>query len=259
VRNDRLSIFARDFEAGMSLSRTHWRQSAVVLSIVLSPIGLAAVIMAIGVATQAAWQIGRGETVRLPTLENVRLYGLLSYAGSSWIATALAWFWSKRHEMQKEVFIFRRFTWPSFAGSMVASVIVICGVPILTHWLTQITGGRSQNVHVDYSDARSVGIVVLLFVVTTPVTEEVLYRGLLVAWLHRLGWKDFSILRFGSLLFAANHLLPLGFVWSIAMILLGAATNALRLRYKSLLPGWLTHALFNAQLTLPHSLFAWIV
>lgn len=183
----------------------------------------------------------------------------MSYAASSWVAVALAWFWSKHHDMQREVFVFRKFTWSSFAGSIVASVIVAFGVPVLTHWLTHITGARSQNVHIDFNDARSVAIVVLLFVVTTPVTEEVLYRGLLVAWLRRLGWKDVNILGLGSLVFAANHILPLGLVWSVAMILLGATTNALRLRYKSLSPGWLAHALFNAQLALSRPLFAWLV
>jgi membrane protease YdiL (CAAX protease family) len=257
--DEALSIFACEFWVGMNLSRIHWCQSAVVLAIVLSPIGLAAVITAIGIAVQATWQMGQGEAVRLPAPENVRLYGLLSYAAGSWIAVALAWFWSKRHEMQRQVFVFRRLTWPSFAGSIVASVIVIFGVPVLTHWLTQITGARSQNIHIDFNDARSVAIVVFLFVVTSPVTEEVLYRGLLVTWLRRLGWKDLNIVVLGSLVFAANHILPLGLVWSVAMILLGTTTNVLRLRYKSLSPGWLTHALFNAQLTLSHPLIAWLV
>src|SRR5882757_8752916 len=139
----------------MNLSLKQGRQSALVLVIVLSPIGLAVVVMAVGLTFQAAWQIGRGEPVRLPTSEDVRLYGLLSYAATSWIAVALAWFWSKRQGMQREVFVFSSLTWPSFAGSIVASVIVIFGVPILTHWLTQITGGRSQNIHIDFSDARS--------------------------------------------------------------------------------------------------------
>ena len=106
----------------------------------------------------------------------------------------------------------------------------------------------------DFSDAQSVAIVVLLFVITTPISEELLYRGLLVAWLRRLGWKDFNILAIGSLVFAANHILPLGFVWSVAMILLGVTTHALRLRCKSLTPGWLAHAFFNAQLTLSYPL-----
>jgi membrane protease YdiL (CAAX protease family) len=94
-------------------------------------------------------------------------------------------------------------------------------------------------------------------VVTTPVSEEVLYRGLLVAWLRRLGWNDFTILVFGSLIFAANHIIPLGLVWAAAMILLGVVLFSLRLRYESLSAPWLAHALFNARLTLSYPLMAW--
>jgi membrane protease YdiL (CAAX protease family) len=95
------------------------------------------------------------------------------------------------------------------------------------------------DVRVDFHDARSVAIVVFLFVITTPVPEEILYRGLLVVWLRRLGWNNSIILVLGSLIFAANHIVPLGFVWGVAMILLGVATCALRLRYESLSPAWL--------------------
>ncbi|OKO80962.1 hypothetical protein AC630_14980 [Bradyrhizobium sp. AS23.2] len=226
--------------------------------IVLSPIGLAMIVMAIGLAAQAAWQVGQGRAVQLPTPENIRLYGLLSYAASSWIAVALAWFWSRHRDMQQEVFIFRRLTWPTFLAAVAGSVIVMIGVPLLTHWLTLVTGGRSQDVRIDFNDARSVTIVVFLFVVTTPVCEEVLYRGVLVAWLRRLGWRDLTILGFGSFVFAANHILPLGVVWSVAMVLLGITTYALRFRYESLSPGWLAHALFNAQLTLSYPLISWL-
>jgi hypothetical protein len=104
----------------------------------------------------------------------------------------------------------------------------------VTHWLASVTGGRSQDVRIDFHDAHSVAIVVFLFVFTTPVSEEVLYRGVLVAWLRRLSWKDSNILVLGSLIFAANHIIPLGWVWGVAIILLGVVTYALRLRYDSL-------------------------
>jgi membrane protease YdiL (CAAX protease family) len=69
----------------------------------------------------------------------------------------------------------------------------------------------------------------------------------LVAWLRRAGWRDSAIWLVGSLIFAANHFVPLGFVWAAAMIGLGALLLALRLRYESLAPAWLAHFLFNAQ------------
>jgi len=99
---------------------------------------------------------------------------------------------------------------------------------------------------------------VLLFVVTAPVCEEILYRGLLVAWLRCVGWGDFAILLTGSLIFGASHLIPLGFVWSAVMVVFGAILFAIRLRYDSLSPGWLFHFLFNAQPLLIYPLITWL-
>ena len=73
------------------------------------------------------------------------------------------------------------------------------------------------------------------------------------AWL-----ENFTILLLGSPIFAANHILPLGFVWGLAMVLLGVVLFVLRLRYESLTPAWLAHALFNAKLTLSCPLIAWL-
>jgi membrane protease YdiL (CAAX protease family) len=181
---------------------------------------------------------------------------LLSYAVGSWIAVALAWLFSKR--LRRDVFIFRRLTWAALAASIIGFAIVTFGVPIVTHWLTHVTGSQSQDVRIDFHDAHSVAIVVFLFVVTTPLSEEILYRGLLVAWLRRLGWRDITILLLGSLIFGANHIIPLGFVWGLAMVLVGVVLFVLRLRYESLSPAWLAHALFNAQLTLSYPLIAWL-
>jgi membrane protease YdiL (CAAX protease family) len=234
-----------------------WRESILVFAIVLAPMALTMIVMAFGLAARAAWLVMHGGPVEPATPASIRLYGLFSYAVGSWIAVALAWLWAKRRKMRRDVFMFRRLTLPALAASIVGFAIVTFSVPIVTYWLTTVTGGRTQDVHIDFHDWRSVAIVVFLFVVTTPVSEEVLYRGLLAAWLRRLGWKDFSILVLGSLIFAANHVIPLGLVWGVAMILLGAVTYALRLRYESLSPAWLAHILFNAQLTLSYPLIAW--
>jgi membrane protease YdiL (CAAX protease family) len=181
----------------------------------------------------------------------------LSYAVGSWLAVALALVWTRRQSLRSDVFKFHRLTVPAFAASLVGFGVVAFGVPIVTLWLTSATGHPSQDVQIDLHDAKSIAIVAFLFVVTTPVTEEILYRGLLVSWLRRLGWQDCKILAFGTLVFAANHIIPLGLVWAVAMILLGLVTYALRLRFESLSPAWLAHALFNAQLTLSDPLIAW--
>jgi membrane protease YdiL (CAAX protease family) len=236
-----------------------WREGIIVLVMVLAPIGLATLLMTVGVAVIAVWQIVQLSPVNLPTPANIRLYGLLSYAVASWIAVAIVWLWSSRRGLSGSVFLFRRLTWPAVTASIAGFVIAMYGVPIVTHWLSVVTGDRNQVVRIDVHNAQSVALLAFLFVVTAPVSEEVLYRGLLVAWLRRVGWSDSIILLVSSLIFGANHIIPVGFVWGVAMVGLGAILFALRMRYESLTPAWLAHALFNAQLTLSYPLIAWLV
>src|SRR5262245_34163985 len=180
----------------------------------------------------------------------------LSPAGSPWRSCGSG---SSLRGLSGGVFVVRRLTWPAVTAAFAGFVIAMYGVPIVTHWLSSVTGYRSQVVRIDVHDPQSVAILVFLFVVTAPVSEEVLYRGLLVAWLRRVGWRDSIILLVGSLIFGANHIIPVGFVWGVAMVGLGAILFALRLRYESLTPAWLAHALFNAQLTLSYPLIDWLV
>jgi membrane protease YdiL (CAAX protease family) len=236
-----------------------WRQSIIALMLVLAPMALAVIVMAIGLAIWAMWLIVHGAPAELPPPPSIGLCGLLSYAVGSWVAVALAWVWTARHGLRSDVFKFRRLTLPAIAASLIGFGIVALGVPVVTHWFTSVTGNRSQDVRIDFHNAMSVATVLFLFVVTTPLTEEILYRGLLVSWLRRNGWQSSSILAFGTVIFAGNHIIPLGLVWGAAMILLGLVTYTLRLRSESLSPSWLAHTLFNGHLTLSYPLIGWLV
>jgi len=227
------------------------REGILVLLMVLAPIGLAVVVAAVLISAMAGWQVVRGAPVELPSSMSIRLYGLLSYAIASWIAVTVVWFWSARRGIERDVFIFRRLTWPALAASILGFVIAMYGVPIVTQWISEMTSARRLDMQVVAPETRAIAILVFLFVVTTPLCEEILYRGLLVAWLRRAGWGDVPVLLTGSLIFAANHVIPLGFVWSTAMVGLGVILFALRLRYESLTPAWLAHVLFNAQMVFP--------
>jgi membrane protease YdiL (CAAX protease family) len=98
------------------------------------------------------------------------------------------WLWSSRRGLSGDVFVFRRLTWPALTAGIAGFMIVMYGVPIVTHWLSSVIGDGSQVVRIEAHDPQSVAILVFLFVVTAP-AEEVLYRGLLVAWLRRVGWR----------------------------------------------------------------------
>lgn len=235
-----------------------WREGILVLVMVLAPVGLAVILMAVGVFAMAGWQIVRGAPVEIPVRANLQLYGLLAYVFSSWVAVAAVWFWSSHRGLRRDVFLFRRLTWPALTASVVGLLIAVYGAPVMMHWLSHVTGGRGPEVRINFQDTQSVAIYVLLFVVTAPLCEEILYRGLLVTWLRRVGWSDPAIWLAGSLIFGANHAIPLGLVWSTVMVVFGAILFAIRLRYDSLSPGWLVHVLFNAQPFLIYPLTAWL-
>jgi membrane protease YdiL (CAAX protease family) len=235
-----------------------WREGVLVLAIVLAPVALAVILTAVGVLAMAGWQTARGLPFEMPARANIQLYGQVSYIVASWIAVIAAWLWSSRRGLRGDVFRFRRLTWPALATGIVGFVIAMYGVPVMTHWLSHLTGGHGPQVRINFHDAQSIAIYAVLFVVTAPLCEEILYRGLLVAWLRRIGWSDSSIWLIGSLIFGANHWIPLGFVWSAVMVGLGAILFAIRLRYDSLTPAWLAHFLFNAQPFLAIPLIAWL-
>ncbi|MGF6306904.1 membrane protease YdiL (CAAX protease family) [Bradyrhizobium sp. i1.8.4] len=225
-----------------------WPDGILVFAMVLAPVGLAILMTAGGVLAIACWQIVWGLPVELPTRANLQLFGMLSYVAGSWIAVAAVWFWSSRRGLRRDVFIFRPLTRPALAASLVGFVVAMYAAPAMTTWLSHVTGSAGPGgTRVDFHAPHSAAVYVLLFVLTAPLCEEILYRGLLVASLRRIGWSKPAIWLAGSLLFGANHAIPLGLVWSIVMVGLGAILFALRLRYDSLTPAWLTHLLFNAQ------------
>lgn len=234
-----------------------WREGALVLAMVLAPVGLAIAFVATGVMILAVWQIARGLPVTIPARASLQTFGLLSYVAASWLDVAAVWLWTSRRGLRRKVFAFRRPTWRVLVAVIAGFVIAAYGAPLMTHWLSHLTGARGPAAF-DFHDTQTIAIYLLLFVVTAPVCEEILYRGLLVAWLRRMGWQDFAIGLFGSLIFGINHAIPLGPAWAAVMVVFGAILFTLRLRYGSLTPAWLTHFLFNAQPLLIYPLIAWL-
>ena len=236
------------------MSRT---EGVLVLAMVLAPVGLAFVLVATFVLIVAAWQAAHGMPFTLPTRADLQSFGLLSYVAVSWADVVVVWLWSSRRGLRGEVFAFRGLTLPALTAAIAGFVIAMYGAPPVTQWLSHVSGGQGPSA-IDFHDARSIAIYVLLFMVTAPVCEEILYRGLLVGWLRRVGWRDPTIWLVGSLIFGLNHAIPLGLVWATVMVMFGAILFALRLRTDSLTPAWLTHFLFNAQPLVIYPLLAWL-
>ncbi|MBV8849486.1 MAG: CPBP family intramembrane metalloprotease, partial [Methylobacteriaceae bacterium] len=222
-----------------------WRETVVVLLMVLAPVPLTAIVLAAWISFLSVLRLIRGVPVEMPTPASIQQYGIVLYSVISWIDVAVVWGWSLRRGFLPDVFVFRRLTWLALTASIAAFVIAAYGAPLITHWLSQATSSRGPQIRLN--NMPSFATYILCFVVTSPVCEEILYRGLLVAWLRRIGWRDAAILLLGSIIFGANHLIPFGLAWSGAMVVFGAMLFAMRLWQGSLVPGWLVHLLFNAR------------
>jgi len=111
-------------------------------------------------------------------------------------------------------------------------------------------GGGSTSEVAGLSPAAR-GLVVLGSVVLVPAAEELLFRGFLLTWLRR----RFPSSRAGAVaaalvsavIFAACHVAPpvMAYVFVLGLVLAWA-----RMRFDSLLPGFLLHAANNALVTL---------
>ena len=231
-----------------------WRENVLVLVMVLLPVPLASILFAVGVFATLGWYWLHGQPFQISAKASM-ISALSLYAVISWIDVALVWRWSSRRGFSRDVLIFHRPAWLDVAAGLAGFAVAMVGVPFLTRWLSQLSGGHGPVLPLN--DAASLATYAVCVVVTAPVCEEILYRGLLVAWFGRVGWRVPFIWLAGSLLFGASHLLFTGFVWSAAMVLFGAMLFGLRLWRRSLTPGWLAHFLFNAQLAI-HPLIAWL-
>ncbi len=232
---------------GATASRVGGRESVVVFVIAALPVILTSVLITIGVLLVIGWQRLQGQDPRLPTNAHIRTSGLLLYSAISWIEVAYIWLWASRRGLSREIFAFRRPMGADIAAGIMGFLIAMYGVWPLTRWLIQLTHSRGPGVRVDLHDIPSLALYLLCFVATAPICEEILYRGLLVARLRRVGWPTAAIWLIGSLVFGGAHLIYLGYVWSIVMVPFGAMLFGLRLWRRSLTPGWIVHFLFNAQ------------
>jgi len=102
-----------------------------------------------------------------------------------------------------------------------------------------VSNGQCVTVRHDYSHYYLLAIIVVC--VIAPISEETIFRGFIYGWLHRWGPAALAV-PLSAIIFAAVHqqlvlVLPLFFV--------GLVLASLYQGSRSVLPGVLTHALFN--------------
>jgi membrane protease YdiL (CAAX protease family) len=141
----------------------------------------------------------------------------------------------------------RRIVLASAAGAIALIVFIMAVAEILMSLGIKITG--TPNSGMTASDLRQLPIAILFIVIIGPFAEELMFRGLLLDWLRQkiAAWQAMVLI---SLLFAAlhNHSFGNGVAGWLALgdrFLLGMATSFLALRYKSLRPSFVLHAVNN--------------
>jgi membrane protease YdiL (CAAX protease family) len=102
-----------------------------------------------------------------------------------------------------------------------------------------VSNGQCHEVQHDYSHYYVLAIIVVC--VIAPISEETIFRGFVYGWLHRWGPAVFAV-PLSAAIFSALHqqlvlFLPLFFV--------GLVLASLYQGSRSIVPGILTHALFN--------------
>jgi membrane protease YdiL (CAAX protease family) len=174
------------------------------------------------------------------------MLGLAFYGVGLWIATGLAWRWAARRGLTRSVFMFRRLTWFDVALILGLSVVGIVMEPLLSQWFSTLVGlhgGAARG-----ASPRSTGVLwlaVFSSIISAPFCEEVLFRGLIVAWLRARGVPVWALWLLASLAFAPIHLPAFGLPWTMAVFFWGGMVLAVRLWRDSLTPGWAIHLLSN--------------
>jgi membrane protease YdiL (CAAX protease family) len=137
----------------------------------------------------------------------------------------------------------RGFQWWWLPIAPVATYVALIGANYLQvinqNLFPGVSNGQCVAVRHDYSHYYILAIIVVC--VVAPISEETIFRGFIYGWLHRWGPAVFAI-PLGAAIFSAAHqqlvlFLPLFFV--------GLVLTSLYQGSRSIVPGVLTHALFN--------------
>ena len=229
--------------------RSRWPVTLVSLGLLVLPLVLTPLWVALAILATLCWQGVHGARPVAPDAGTLTLMALGGYAVAVWISIGLAWRWSARLGHPGEVFAFRRPTVLDVTIVLVGFLAAWYAAPVIHHWAQSLVGVRPGRGSFA-PPAWTTALVVISTIVTAPLGEEVLFRGLLVFWLRRLGWPSIVIWLVGSLVFAAIHLPTAGPAWSITIFCFGGMLLAIRLWRGSLTPCWLIHLLFNLR-TIP--------
>ncbi len=156
------------------------------------------------------------------------------------------WLWARPRGLVNAIFTFRPpglRDWLIGIGGCIAGF----GIFAVSQWLAWgLFGARMQGMNFNLRTPYAIPAMVLAVVIAAPFCEEVLFRGLGVAYLRARAWPNWSIVAAIALAFAAIHLPHFGAAGALGILFWGAMVTATRLWTDSLTPGLLLHIFNNA-------------
>ncbi len=168
----------------------------------------------------------------------------LVYAAGCWLAVLSAWRWAARRGLTGAVFAFRRPRWCDWLGALAGLAASFAIFP-LSQALTSRLGIPMHGMRYDLADPWNIAALVAWVVVTTPICEEVLFRGLAVGALRSRRWPEWAVALVPTVAYALVHAPYFGWGGAVFILFWGAIPMALRLWRGSLTPGAIMHAANN--------------
>lgn len=147
------------------------------------------------------------------------------------------------NDERKAVF---RFSHPSVAefGWAVGAFVVGLGVYQLTSRISSVLGYELQGLSYSLASLETIVIIVLGAVIIAPITEEILYRGLILGTLLARGYGVVSAVVLMTVLFAVVHLPNFGVAGTLFISVWGLLPAVLRLCFDNLTGSVVMH-MFN--------------
>ncbi len=137
----------------------------------------------------------------------------------------------------------RDFKWWWLPIVPVAAYVALIGADLLQtvnqNLFPGVSNGQCVTVRHDYSHYYLLAIIVVC--VIAPISEETIFRGFIYGWLHRWGPAVLAI-PLSAVIFSAMHQ---QLVLFLPLFLVGVVLATLYQGSRSIIPGMLTHALFN--------------
>ena len=137
----------------------------------------------------------------------------------------------------------REFKWWWLPVVPAAAYVALVGADFLQtvnqNLFPGVSNGQCVTVRHDYSHYYVLAIIVVC--VIAPISEETIFRGFIYGWLHRWGPALFAV-PLSAVIFSAMHQ---QLVLFLPLFLVGVVLAMLYQGSRSIIPGVLTHAMFN--------------